>query len=91
MEHWVSLRRVPGDCITDVKLKAYTTLVRPQLGYAWNLRGIHILNEILTKLKWSNIEQLHLYYMTILDEVMLLLWLNNSGGTLSSNVDYCRN
>ena len=33
------LRRVLSDCSTDVKLKAYTTLVRPQLEYArsgWN-------------------------------------------------------
>ena len=60
------LRRVLGDCTTDVKSKAYVTLVRPQLEYAssaWN----PYTNVISTRLKWFNIGQLDLCYMIILD------------------------
>lgn len=45
------LRRVLSDCSMDVKLKAYTTLVHPQLEYAcsmWNpytKRNIHQIEQ----------------------------------------------
>ena len=62
------LRRVLGDCNTDVKSKAYVSLVRSQLEYtssAWN--PYLKLNVILTRLIWFNIEQLDLSNTIILD------------------------